>query len=386
MTMQIGQGRRALAHELHSILDEARNTRFTIEHDLDQLSALIAIWATNFLAGLSVASEAVVVPTYTEFMQDILMDPYTEEPLDSPVRFGNDGYTYGFMSYEISYYVREEAIRDRSPMFPNNPRRFVYEPHPLAERMLIWLQVRGARYYSQGLIDRHRRIVPQTLNTSRETDDAIDLLLSRQRSIGVNLFEEQLAVSVTQITLEVELEGVQNQNEQTAHALQSSQRELDVVQEANHGLQQRMEAHMRAQVAALSAPSTAMNAQTVANLNHLSSPAQQALNQLRQTRDRLHAELAQLEREKEEIKKVQQEVAKECDQLKQGVAVLQQSIVETKEAIKKAKMVNVFEVIAWTAGSVFGSMALNALIGSGSLSATTSFTARSAKFSILITG
>ena len=381
--VQLGQARRELQGELIKIRDFAESEGFFDEatQKLDGTSLLIKNWAINFLKALKLASEEEVCPTYIELLQEILIDPYTEAPLDSPVLFGNDGHTYGKMSYEIAFFSRPEEIRNRSPMKPEDPTRFCHVKHPVAEYMLGWLDRRGERLVSEELVRMHARVVPQ-VDTLTNTSEKISFLLARQRASYLTDFEHRLArIAVHE---EKAFELLENENVQTAQQLQATQTQLQVIQaeeeRAKNLLKARIEEHMQAQVQARSVPATASTAQTMANLGQLSVQARQALEQLKQKRETLEGQIEHLEKENKEIKECHAELVKNGEELKQKVIQLRETIVETKIAIKKARRNNALEAIAWVAGSAFGTWAIQAWLASSTFGVSVIFDAKKVFF------
>jgi hypothetical protein len=243
----------------------------------------------------------------------------------------------------------------------------------MAEYMLGWLESRDARLFSEELVRMHERLVPQEppIDTPMDTAEKINFLLARQE--GSYLAEFALRLQRIAVEEGKTFEVLECQSQQTTHRLQSAQTQLEVIQaeeqRAHDRLQARMEEHMHKQLQARSAPATAANAQTMARLNHLDAKAQQALEQLKQKRESLQREITQLEQENGELKISYGQLAEDAQDLNQKAILLKQTINETKIAIKKAKRHNVLEAIAWTAGSIFGTWAIQAWI-STSMSVT----------------
>lgn len=387
---QIGQARRALIGELCTIRDLATTAGFFDEsrQGLDKTSSLIQNWAINFLKALKLANEDEVCPIYIELMQEILTDPYTEAPMNKPVIFGSDGYTYGMMSYEFALYSRPEEIRKRSPMNPGNPSRFFYVVHPVAEYMLDWLQQHNALLVSLELVRMHARVVPQVVDTSMDTAAKIDFLLAKQEEAGLGFYLADLELGLQRIaaTEEKAFEVLESQTAQTAHHLQSAQAQLQVIQaeetRAKNQLKASMEEHMQRQVEALSRPATSLNVETMVRLDDLGVEARQALHQLQQKRENLQREIDQLEQENQQLKTCHEQLAEDAQALNKNTILLREGIVETKIAIKKAKRDNVLEAVGWAVGSWFGTWAIQAWMTSTQIGASFTFSRQKAFLSL----
>lgn len=149
--------RRRLIHELSDLDRVIKRFNFT-----DEKSLQLKQWHANFSAALCrYQNENEVLVHYIALLQEILVDPMTQAPLDKRSVRGNDGNTYSWLTLTVYWHSTSEMYRQRSPLSPEDPTPFTFEPHFVVHAFLEWLESHGALLVSRELQQLAERVIQE---------------------------------------------------------------------------------------------------------------------------------------------------------------------------------------------------------------------------------
>lgn len=121
-------------------LIEIRNFLHQHSNLQDPLTVSIRKWYEKFSGFVrSPASIDQTEKGYIEILQQLLIDPLTQTPLDVEAHLGSDGYTYA--NYSLCLYLNAvpNEHQDRSPVNHPIDEPFHTIPHPVARFLVEWL-------------------------------------------------------------------------------------------------------------------------------------------------------------------------------------------------------------------------------------------------------
>ena len=111
----------------------------------DPIADLITTWHQNFTNCVRREADLVAARTaFTEQLQEILKDPLYDISVDEHPLLGSDGNLYSHKTLSLYFYQNEAAEPFRSPLAPQDEQPFFVTPHPVAKRMVAWLQEQHA--------------------------------------------------------------------------------------------------------------------------------------------------------------------------------------------------------------------------------------------------
>lgn len=128
----------------------------------DSLSPIIQQWHANFTKALRERRDKGlqesdderlnrILGIHLKQLQQLLVDPLTNTPLDSQAVLGSDGKIYGYKSIHLCMARLPPELRQRSPLHPNLEAPFTIRRHPLIQHMVGFLREWNALSPSQML-------------------------------------------------------------------------------------------------------------------------------------------------------------------------------------------------------------------------------------------
>lgn len=127
---------------IRHLLDQHQNLQ-------DPMSQDIRSWFENFSTFLRTNEDVESVKTqYIQLLQQLLVDPIAQAPLDEEAVLGSDLNTYGNRSLRVYLSSVPESIRHRCPLDINNETPFTTTPHPIVRYMTVWLRGHHALLHS----------------------------------------------------------------------------------------------------------------------------------------------------------------------------------------------------------------------------------------------
>jgi hypothetical protein len=149
--------RRRLQVELSRIAD-----RLAEAHLDDEMTQQIRLWRDRFFSSLRSNADVVAIQEeFTGLLQELLVDPISQAPLDEEAVLGSDGRTYGAMSLTLYIHSAPEAFKGRSPLDPQDPTPFSSYSHPIVRHMTSWLKDHQALLHSEELERTYRELMDQ---------------------------------------------------------------------------------------------------------------------------------------------------------------------------------------------------------------------------------
>lgn len=169
--------RRRLQAELTRIGDLIAETHFD-----DAMTRRIGAWRERFFNSLRLNINVEVIQAeFIGLLQEFLVDPSSQTPVDEEAILGSDGRTYSNMTITLYNHSAPEALRGRSPLEPENAARFTYVPHPIVRHMTRWLSDHGALLRSEETERRYRELMDQ-IPPARQNDIVNRVRLIRERA------------------------------------------------------------------------------------------------------------------------------------------------------------------------------------------------------------
>lgn len=106
----------------------------------DELTNHIRKWYEDFAHFVrSPASLDQTEKGFIALLQQMLIDPITQTPLDNEAHLGSDGYTYANYSLCLYLSTANPENQNRSPLKPELEEPFTTTPHPIARFLVDWL-------------------------------------------------------------------------------------------------------------------------------------------------------------------------------------------------------------------------------------------------------
>jgi len=173
--------RRRLVHELSELDRVIKRLNFT-----DEKTGQIKNWHSSFSNALrSYRNENEVLAEYIRLLQEILIDPMTQAPLDKRSVLGNtanDKNTYSWLTLTVYWEATSEVYRRRSPLDPENPTPFSFTPHLVVHAFLEWLESHDALLVSRELEEAAQRIILESSPQERVTEETLNARVIEARA------------------------------------------------------------------------------------------------------------------------------------------------------------------------------------------------------------
>ncbi len=157
----------------------------------DHLTHLINEWYTKFDSALKKANPIEpICKTYIKLLQDLLIEPLFQTPLDDECYLGSDNHTYSHKALCIFLNALPEAKRSNSPLGIPLTKDFEVNPHTLARFMINWLKDQKALNVSEPIekdyasINQKKieRLIPNRKNNQRRQINRIQARRMEQAS------------------------------------------------------------------------------------------------------------------------------------------------------------------------------------------------------------
>ena len=156
-----GTPRGKLLHELQNLqakLDEYAELT-------DETTEALRRWASRFhyflfISGTRKFSEEELIASFVEILQQTLIDPLTQTPLDEGALLGTDGLTYGHHSLALFMNaIDDPTYRHKHPLDPLNPAEFYTSPHPVVPFFVHWLRERDVHHPSSIIEEQYATMI-----------------------------------------------------------------------------------------------------------------------------------------------------------------------------------------------------------------------------------
>lgn len=125
----------------------------------DEMTREIIDWHRRLIEALKKGEAEAVLQRFIPLLQDILVDPISQAPLDEETYLGSDGNTYGHQTLVLHSLGVSQSLKERSPLDPDNPAIFTVSPHHVARELVRWLQQHHALLRSE----EHDRLFEQLI-------------------------------------------------------------------------------------------------------------------------------------------------------------------------------------------------------------------------------
>lgn len=300
--------RRRLRSELSTL-----RTQITQSGAQDELSTLLLNWINRFEGSLGNQNLDDTKNRFIELLKEILVDPFNV-PLDEDAVLGNDGHTYGKKNLVLYFNMVEAAIRNRSPLNPNDATVFTVDSHPHVRRMIDWIRTHSTYVTSAVVTNRY-----QALQTSQlRVFTYEDIRQSNPNRERIRL--QIIRVRERNLTLNANVAAVQQQY--TALSAQISETfsfvDLRTTQFAQSTLNQ---------------------------LQNIENEMTQQNNQLSQAIQTLDNEISQLEKQSQDLQSQIKNTQTNLTQAQKESKELEQNIIDVQTEIKKRKRNNLKKVL-----------------------------------------
>lgn len=285
-------------------------------HDLlndqeDHLSQELSSWQAQFVSAMQSPNENEVIRNFLVLLEQILIDPITEAPLDDTALLATDGYTYDPKSLIVFLSDMQGEDRLRSPMNRENSDSFyTVSVHPAVSYLTNWIRTYQTHF------ELHPRLYPQVILNSYNELASANRLIQLPTASNYRLIEIRLRHRLREERIALE-EEERRQELQAQTERMAGERELIfnlAMQQSEEGNRQDWE-----QLTLIRSQDIAIARESQRNLNDFS-------HLLRNAQERI----ANLQHETENIE--QSIVIAERND-----AILNQALAQTREAMKKAK-------------------------------------------------
>lgn len=149
----VKEGEAAINQTPEAILNSAPRRRLRLELLLlelvirdwnvnDEMTETIRIWAGKFWESLlRPLPHETICAQYIQLLQQYLIEPIYNTPLDEEAFYGSDGRVYGKKAHDLwKETITQFRFRSRSPFDTGNPTKLVLKPHPVVRYLTSWLK------------------------------------------------------------------------------------------------------------------------------------------------------------------------------------------------------------------------------------------------------
>lgn len=178
----------------------------------DEKTQQIRLWQERFFLSLRLNIDVQAIQDeFIGLLQEILVDPIAQVPLDEEAVLGSDGITYGGMSLTVYIHSVSEELRQRSPLNSQNPATFLSSPHPIVRHMIRWLRDHHALLRSEEM----ERVYGVLMEQRRVDEAAIRNNTRMNRIRRIRERQEQRELETIQSPLNRELQRTTTELAQT---------------------------------------------------------------------------------------------------------------------------------------------------------------------------
>ncbi len=129
--------------QLHTTLIEFENLFEMYALD-DSTTNEIKVWHKLFKASLENTTDFLKTKSeFLDYLQELLIDPIYQSPLEEEVFLGSDGFTYSKKCLTLYLSSVPDPYCFRSPKDPENSTLFTLNPHPIVCPLVKWLTSMG---------------------------------------------------------------------------------------------------------------------------------------------------------------------------------------------------------------------------------------------------